>query len=239
MDPLIEGVDPSWNSILEYVPEDKRPELVSPIQEFESKYKDLEPWKEFTDSNVSPDVVKQALDVFRTLNEQPHQVYEVLGNYLGVTTQEAKEIVEENKEIEGEESSSQKVQDDPRISKMEQQLNTLAQIALAQKKEEEQRREDQALDKELKALREKYNYPEEDEEQIVMRMAQKGLDAEAAYKEYASYTDKIRQRRPAPFVMGSGSGQVPTNNIDVSKLDRKGTKDLVSQMLRHANSERV
>jgi hypothetical protein len=70
-----------------------------------------------------------------------------------------------------------------------------------------------------------------------MRMLHKNMSAEEAYAEYSGRVSEIQKRRPAPVIMGAG-GSVPNRGIDVKKLDNEGTKNLVAQMIQHANDGR-
>lgn len=234
--PLIEGLGSDWNDIVNYIPEDKRSEFAPKFKErihsIEQQYEPLKQWDEFQKSGITPEFAGTAVQLFNMIENDPKAIYETLGNYLGVTPSQAKEVVEEIQEGD---------QDDPRIKALQDQVETLAQIAIAERKmTAEQKREaeaDRELEEELGALQEKYgdSFPEDE---ILMRMHTKGISAEDAYSEYTARVSEIQKRRPSPFVMGAG-GAVPVGGkIDVTKLDNKATKSLVAQMLDHANAER-
>lgn len=232
--PLIEGLDSSWNDFVSAIPEDKRAELGPKLKErisgYESQVKSFEPWAEFQKSGVTPEHAGTALQVFSVIENNPKEVYEAIGRSLGITTAEAKEVV---KEIEAGDP------EDPRIKTLQEQVDTLAQITLAQRQlstqEQEAAEQDELLENELGDLKKKYGDFPEDE--IVMRMLHKGLTAEDAFAEYNGRVTEIQKRRPAPMIMGSG-GTIPSKAIDPTKLDSKSTKQLVAQMLDHANSAR-
>jgi hypothetical protein len=227
--PLFDGLDASWNDIVGAFPEDKRAELAPKLKERISQYEPLKQWEDFQKSGVSPDHVSTALNVFSVIENNPREVYEAIGKHLGISTQQAKEVVEEIQEGD---------EDDPRIASLQQQVETLAQIAIAQRQQENQSQmaaqQDAAVDKEIKAAMAKYGEVPEDE--LIMRMLHKGLTAEQAHQEYTGRVTEIRKTRPSPFVLGTG-GQVPTKTVDVKKLDNQGTKALVAQMMEHANAE--
>lgn len=233
--PLYDGLDPSWNDIVSAFPEDRRsdlaPLLKSRVSEIESKYEPLKKYEDFARSGVAPEQISTALNVYSTIENNPKQVYDTLAKYLGVTPQEAQQVVEEVQDADPE--------DDPRIATLQNQINTLMQIKVAEHQQSQQQQmvaeQEAALDRELKALEKKYG--SFDEEQILMRMQHKGISAEDAYKEYDAMVSNIRRTRPAPMLLGQG-GQVPRDAVDPTKLDSKQTRNLVAQMLAHANQQR-
>lgn len=231
--PLYEGLGVEWNDIVGAFPEDKRAELAPKLKERLSSYEALKPWETLNKAGVTPQYVDTALNVYSILERNPKEVYETLGNYLGISKAEAKEVIKDIKEgnIDPEE--------DPRIATLTQQVETLTQLALAKRNQEKEAQDaaeaDAALEKEMSSLKKKYG--EVDEEQVIMRMVHKNLTAEQAYLEYVNRDNEIRKRRLAPMVMGAG-GQVPPRAIDPTKLSSADTKNLVAQMLEHGNANR-
>jgi hypothetical protein len=229
--PLVEGLDPSWNEFVQYVPEDKRAEFAPKFKERISAYEPLKQWEDLHKSGITPDQAGTALNLMTTIENNPKEVYETIGNYLNITPAQAQEVIEEIQDGDS---------DDPRIQRLEQQLDTLAQIALAQRdmtvQEKQAQQEDAKLEKEISDVIAKYG-DDVPEDEILMRMLHKNMTAEQAYQEYSGRVSEIRKTRPAPRLMGSG-GNVPNNAIDVTKLTTPQTKNLVAQMLDHANAER-
>jgi hypothetical protein len=232
--PLIEGLDSSWNDIVNYIPEDKRAEFAPKFKERVQSYEALKPWEEFQKSGITPDHAGTALNLFSVIENNPREVYETIGKHLNITPQQAKEVV---KEVEKEIDSGN---DDPRLATLQQQVDTLAQIALANKQmsEEQQRaaEQDAKIEEEINGIKTKYG-SDVPEDEILMRMLHKNMSAEEAYAEYSGRVSEIQKRRPAPVIMGAG-GSVPNRGIDVKKLDNEGTKNLVAQMIQHANDGR-
>lgn len=228
--PLFEGLGVEWNDIVSAFPEDRRAELAPKLKERLSSYEPLKQWEDFQKSGISPDHARTALNLFSTIENNPREVYDTIGKYLNITPDEAKEVVKELEDAD---------QDDPRIAALTKQVETLSQIALAQRQmtAQEQRASeaDAALERDLDGLKKKYGN-DIPEDEIIMRMMHKDLTAEQAYQEYSTRAAELQRRRPAPYIMGQG-GHVPNNAIDVKKLDNSGTKKLVQQMIEHANVE--
>ena len=232
--PLIEGLDSSWNEFVSAIPEDKRSEIGPKLKERVSAFEPLKGYEDFHKSGVTPDKVGQALNLYSIIENNPKQVYDLIGESLGITAAQAKDVVEELEDAD---------EDDPRfaeIASLKQQVETLVAIQLAQRDQQTAAQQaaeaDKAVENELTSLKKKYGSENVDEEQIIMRMIQKNQSAEDAYKEHQAYVEQIRARRPAPTIMGGG-GSVPNRAIDPTKLDNKATKNLVAQMLESAKTQ--
>lgn len=234
--PLIEGLDPSWNDFVSKIPEDLRGELGPQLKErvtgIESKYEPLRQWEDFSKQGYTPDTAKTALDVYKVLENNPREVYDTIGKHLGITPAQAQAVIEDLEE-NGE-------SEDPRIARLQQQVETMSQIMLSQREQETQAQQaaeaEKQIEKEISEVKKKYG-DDIPEDQIIMRMLHKGMSADDAAKEYISFVDEVRARRPAPFVLGKGTGQIPAKQIDVTKLGSKETKNVVAQMLQHARNE--
>lgn len=230
--PLIEGLGPEWNDIVGAVPEEMRGDIGSKLKERISAFEPLKQYEDFANAGIDPAQIKTSLDVFAAVENNPKEVYEAIGRHLGISTAAAKEMVEEIEEQDDGEN--------PDIAALKQQVDTLAQIALAQRQQTAAEKlaaeQDAQLEREIGDIKKKYG-DDVPEDEILMRMLHKGLTAEQAYQEYATRANDIRSRRPAPFVLGSG-GHIPNKSIDPTKLNNKETKDLVAQMMDHANAVR-
>ncbi|HEY0770697.1 MAG TPA: hypothetical protein VGD31_10225 [Sphingobacteriaceae bacterium] len=233
--PLIEGLDPSWNALVEYVPEDKRGEFANGLKERVSSYSALEPWKEFASQGITPELAKTSVDLYNIIERNPREVYETIGKHLNITPAQAKEVVQDLQDEvdEGDE-------DDPRIQRLQQQVDTLAQIALAKNQQELQSKAQEEanakLEAELSAAKKKYGDDIPDEH-LLMRMMHMNMSADEAAKDYRAHEEKIRARRPAPWVMGGSGNTVPNQKIDPTKLSGQDTRNLVAQMFQHAAAE--
>jgi hypothetical protein len=237
--PLIEGLGSEWNEFVSAIPEAQRAELGPKLKEringYEERVKVYEPWEQFRKSGITPEHADVALRVFSTIENNPKEVYEAIGKSLGITAAEAKEVV---KEVQT--GKIDTTGEDPRLQTLQQQVDTLSQIALAQRNmTAEQTREKEAeaaIESDIAAVKKKYGN-DVPEDQLIMRMYTKDMTAEEAYQDYSNFVSEVRKTRPAPMVMGAG-GTVPNRAIDPRKLDSKETKNLVAQMLDHANAER-
>lgn len=229
--PLIEGLGPEWNDIVSAIPEEQRATLGPVLKERISAFEPLKQWEDLHRSGITPQQAGTALDTIKYIESNPRDVYDAIAKHLNITPAQAQEL---EKELDEADSS------DPRVARLQETVETLTQIALAQRQQTTQEKlaeqAEKEIDAELAAVKKKYGDHIPDEE-IIMRMVHKNISAEDAFKEADSYANEVRRRRPAPYVMGA-NGTIPNRAIDPTKLDSKGTKDVVAQMLDHANSER-
>jgi hypothetical protein len=237
--PLVEGLGPEWNDIVGAFPEEVRGELAPKLKERVSQYQSqleaYKPWDDFQKSGITPDHVNTALQIQSVIENNPQQVYEAIGKSLGITPAQAEKVVDK---LERTPPS----QDNPELATLRQQVETMSQIMIAQRngsvKEQEAAAMDAQLEADMNGLKKKYGDIDDiAEQQILMRMMQNGNSPEEAYQEHSNFVSSIRKTRPAPMIMGA-SGSIPSRAVDPTKLDNKGTKNLVAQMLDHANQQR-
>lgn len=228
--PLIEGLGSEWNAVVEAIPEDQRADVAARLRDNLSTYEPLKQWEDLHKAGITPDQAGAALSIQNIIDTDPQSVYEAIGRHLGISAAQAEEVVEELDNAD---------EDDPRIRALQEQVNTLAQVAVATRQqtvaEKAAAEADAQLDSEISALKKKYG-DDVPEDEVVMRMLHKDMSAEEAYQEYVGRRDDIMKRRPSPMLLGGG-GSVPSRAIDVKKLDSKDTKSLVAQMLDHAKNQ--
>jgi hypothetical protein len=229
--PLIEGGNPAWNSILQHIPEDKRQEVVPTLQEWDQNFQSVQethaPWKEFSESGVDPETARLALNVLNTIENNPQQAYQTIGNALGITPGQAQEVVE-NLEEEVEEAQTEGISVE-QFNALQTKADAMAQILLGQRQESLLAEQEQQLDNELSSLKDKHG--EFPEQEVVYRMMHNGMTAEDALKDYQKFEENLlRNRRPAPKFL-TGGGNIPTPKVNPTELDDKQTRDLVAEIL--------
>lgn len=136
--PVQNGNLPPYAKHLEKVPEGFRP-LVEPtfkewdadvtrrLQEVHSRY---EPYKQFLDAQVAPEQLREAMDLYRMMVENPERIYEAMGQHLGITQQQAgaeqgQEADEDEFDLGGEDPHFD-LEKDPRFKAYAQQQQELA-----------------------------------------------------------------------------------------------------------------
>lgn len=233
--PLIEGLGPEWNDIVGAIPEEQRAVIAPKLKERITSYESLKPWEDFAKQGVTPELARTSIDLYKVIENNPREVYETIGKHLNITPAQAQQAVEEMQEEidEGDD-------DDPRIKKLQQQVDTLAQIALTKNQQEIQAKAqadaDAKLEQEIVAVKKKYG-DDIPEKHIIMRMLHLDMTAEQAAQDYIKEVEDIRSRRPAPWVLGGSGNAVPNKQIDPTKLSGQETRNVVAQMFQHAAAE--
>jgi hypothetical protein len=211
------------------------------FQEVHSEYADYKPFKE---QGYTQEDLGGALALAQALEENPQGTLQLIAEHYGITLGEAAQAVADATNEQGQQqpvgappsTGNDAFFNDPRFQQVQQIAETAAQILLSQKEQEEQAATDAKLDQTIKELHDKHG---DFDEKWVLPMAYQMGDFEAAVTAYKEMVNNIltQNNRPAPVVLGSGGG-LPATGIDPTKLDSKGTKELVAGILEKANAER-
>jgi hypothetical protein len=245
---------PAWAPILESVPsqfhEALRPKLeewdTGVQQRFQKVHSDYEDWRTFRDAGVKPEQVNTALGFVQALEANPTEVLEALQTYYkqqGII-QEAATGIQQQSQQQGQPvlngNGDQQEELDPRIaaklSALEQQNTTLAQVLLRQQEQEAAKIEDQKLDQELaklhKAMTKEYGFDFND--RALLGYAKGfGVDIGEAAKLYYQDAVQLRQsaRPPAPSLLGSG-GNLPSNQVSLAGKTQEELNAIAVERLR-------
>lgn len=189
------------------------------ITELNSRY---EPWKALSEQQITPDVVKRALGIVQSIDANPLQMYEALGNHLrqqGLLQEQAPQS-----QVQGEPGEEDEEPEDPRDVALrelqEQQAQVqqfLEQQMAAARQAEYDRQADAALEAEINALRQaRPGMSREEEGTLVQRLAlymragQYDMTLEKVAAEFDAERNRIlSQPRPndfAPRIAGAGGG---------------------------------
>lgn len=234
------GVNPAWQEFYGSAPEDVRDQYLTPafqkweqnvnsmVQKVHSEY---EPWKPVM-QQVDPATASWAIQVANALNTDPKMVYEALGEWIGQQDNSNGQQNQQNGLNTGQgQQPNNNNQDDapwaPKLANLEQQNQLMVDYLRAQQNAQQAAQADAQLESELNTVRQKYNLQEKDMPFVLGLMANQDYTTEMAAKAVAEYSGSFR---PKPLIMGSGGG-VPGAGINPAKLDDKGTKNLVVQML--------
>lgn len=231
--------NPAWNDFLEYVPEDKRENVTPLLQQWDRGVQDkiqsvrseFDPWNDIIKSGYDPETTKFAQEVLSVLQNNPRQLYDALADNYGFTVEAGGDDEDYS------EDQDEPGQEDPRVAQLLQEQSIMKQILLAQHQKELELKEEEDLDRDLAALKEKVG--DFDEGDIMRRMyVDNSLTPEKAYEQQIAYHDQIRRSRPSPpRIAGGGSGAIPNNKMDVKKLSDRETRDFVVQTLMQARDQ--
>ena len=242
---------PAWQAILDNVPPENRQAVMDKLHEwdagvsrrFQKIHDEYAPLKEF-ESLGDPDDIKQAVEVYQALLNNPKDTWETIGRVYGLSQNSMEE------EDDDDEYASLPPAVRERLAKLdehEQVLGALVRQSAEEQAAYEQAQEDQALEEYLEELREEYGDYDED---FVVGLIAAGIDGDEAVERYQSIVGSVRQAtptmpapqpkvasRPAPQVM-SGSGGIPNSgSVELGKLSNQETQRLVMEALKLTRSE--
>lgn len=249
--------NPAWSDFLSAIPQSMH-DMVKPhlrkwdegvnsrIQQVHDGYADFKPFK---DAGVSRDVLEQAYGIYDAINTDPRRVYDILAETYGYNAPVA---AQQQNPLQGQQGNAQQQsqqgegnaeyeigqggQFNPEIARLQQTVETMAQIMLAQNQAAENAKADASLDAELAAARAKHG---DFDEQYVLAYMQNGMTADKAAEAYMSMKNSIlagHNRPQAPNVI-TGSGALPSQNVNPAKLNTTDTRALVANMMRAANQQ--
>lgn len=237
------GINPAWESYYGDAPQEVRDQYLTPafkqwdenvnnmVRKVHSEY---EPWKPII-SQADPQTAQWGLSVANQLNTNPQLVYEALGDFLKQNNMLPQEVQQalNNTPGQGQQQPNVQTQDEepwkPHLENLQQQNRLMTDYLRAQQQAQIQQQEDARLDQELTQVRQKFGLTDRDMPLVLGFMANNDVSTEQAAQMVAEYQ---AQFKPRPLIMGSGGG-VPGQGINPAKLDAKGSKDLVVQMLAH------
>lgn len=232
------GLNPAWSELLDKLPTSLH-SLVTPtlskwdrnhqesINKVHSQY---EPWKNFNEKGLQPDQLDYAWQVYQAIETRPQDVLKSLQEYMDAQNPEKANVEQQGLGDETEEIP-QEFLNHPEFQRMNQMVETMAQLLVQQKTAEAEAQADQELEQEISSLKEKHG--DFDVDMVLRHALTTDGNIEKALEEIRAYEQKVlsQQRKPGPKVLGAG-GTAPNSQMDVKKLDDKGRRNLVAEMLK-------
>lgn len=235
-----QGGNPAWQPLLADLPQELHAKVTPHLQNwdrgvndrFQKVHSEYEPWKDVIKSGAEPDVAKFALNLLNQLEQDPALVYKAIGDYYKLGTPEPQ--LPKQGPVEPETPDPVKTQ----LDELARQNQIMAQVLVQQRENEvraqQQAKADAALEEELTAAKKKFASYGDFNERYVLSMMQSGMTAEQAAQDYFNWrAEEVKKGAPRPLIVGSGGG-MPGQNADTRKMDDRGVKNLVADMLRAA-----
>lgn len=215
------------------------------INQVHSEWADFKPYKE---AGISREVLDQAYGIYQAINDNPQEVYRILGESYGLNVQPQvnsnpapNEQGQVNPQVQNQPTGDeyelgQGGQFNPEVARLQAMTENMAQILLAQEQQRQQQAEDAALDSELRQAREKFGNFDED---FVLRYLSSGMNMEQAVNAYNSMLNQVRSdsNRPAAPTVISGSGPLPSQQINPAQMNGSDTRKLVANIFKAANQQ--
>lgn len=242
-EPVVEqetGINPAWNEVLSVLPEDVHSQVIPHFTKWDQNYQNsiqkvhsqYEPYKPIIEQGYQPDQLNYAMSVLQAIETQPQEVLKALQAYIG-------EEDEQGQQNQFGSTEEPEWLNHPKFKEVNEMVNTMAQILVQQREAEVQAQQDAEFEKELSEVKKEFG--EFDEEWVLTKMiANENLELKDAVKAYKEFETGIlsKARQPGPKVLGPG-GSVPNQDLDPSKLDDKGKRSLVAQMLENAKQQNL
>jgi hypothetical protein len=242
------GGHPAWDEVLSLIPEEQRPAATEKLrawdtgvnERFTKLHSEYEPYKPFI-GEYSPEDLQTAVQIANALQSDPAAFHKQLAAAYGLDSgqgpgnQQQQQTGNSPEELFADNPELKQFFDD-KVGKLEQAIGALAQNMLDSQQMTQQQQEDQMLEQALAQLHK--DHGEFDEDYVLAKIAN-GVDPEEAIKQFktlSGQTERQEANNNLPTFL-SGGGGLPTNQIDPTKLDSKGTKDLVAGLLEAANKQ--
>ena len=234
------GINPAWNEMLEVLPSSLHSLVTPHLQKWDQNYQqginkvhsEYEPYKPFLEQKIPVDQLNYGLQLMQAIEERPQDVIAALQKAMGV--EEPPKANEPNTDEQGQFDENADFLNHPEVKRMQEMVQTMAQLFVQQSQTQQEVEEDQKLSAELDQLH--ASKGDFDEEWVLTKAAiypdqplEKFVDA------YLEFEKGIiqKQRQPGPRVIGAGGG-APNNQVDMKKLDDSGRRQIVAQMLAQA-----
>ena len=237
---------PAHEKLLSELPEAWHQKVLPHLQEFDrnvqQEFEKYNPYKEFVEAGVNPEVLRGGLNLAKAIETQPLDVYESLTTYLkqnGLLAEEAKQAAKDIMEQESGEDFEDIFDGEQIPAALKKELEELKQMTKQQQEylynqqlEAETEKELKALEEGMSKLRSQYQISEAHEIAIYDIMnaainAGRDITLDEAAKQLAAMIpggfQSATQRaaaEPAPTVIGSAGGAgIQAQNLEVPRDD--------------------
>lgn len=259
------GGHPAWQEILDVLPSELhsvvRPTLENwdkgvqqKLQEVRSQY---EPYKEFIDNEVDPELIDQSLTFVHQMNSDPDKIIEQAIEAFGLdyVKKAAEEVVQQqnnqqlnlNQGDEYENLGEIKIEDHPFVKNLQKTVEDLQSKFTKQEEVQQQTEQQKAFQAQLDELQEEHG---EYDRTFVTALMSQGIDGATAVKQYHDTVNQAaaklagnnqnQQQETPPVVMGAdgsvGSG-IPDQPVSFGEVKDKDLNSLVVQMLENTQKE--
>jgi len=237
------GGNPAWSTILNEIPQEYHAKLTPHLQEwdkgvndrFQKVHSEYEPWKPIIGAAGDPQTAQFALNLLVAMYNNPQAVYDALKskyNFDAAIDGSAPQAHNNSGQGQGEPTQEPW---EARYNQLQQQNAQIAEYLYKQRQQELEAQQDQMLERELSALRQKHG---DFDERYVLALMQGGQTAEQAVQGFKQFQEETAKNyKPKPLIMGAG-GSFPGGNFNPAKASDGQVNNIVVQMLEAAAAER-
>lgn len=242
------GYNPNFQPLLNDVPQDLHDKILPHLQQwdkgvnerFEQLQSTYAPWKGILNSGATPDMLQNGLNILNLLERDPESLFKALKDNYQFDQQQ-----QQVQAGQGQSSPPQQAPTEPdpysqydaRFQQVDQNFQTLAQHVLDMRHAEENAAMDAAIASEFATAHKKLGAFDDNWVRAYC-IADPNLSIEQAAQNYQSWhRSELAKHGARPLISGSsGSGGVPGNTVDVTKLSGQQTRGLVADMIRAAKA---
>jgi hypothetical protein len=242
------GINPAWNELLQLIPSGLHSGVIphlkkwdgnfqTRLHEVQSKYAPFEPYVD-----TPPETLEQAINFYKIMEENPQAVYNQMREFYGFGEESDQGQQGQADLGDGQVPEYDLDGDDilqhPKVQELLQNQEVIAQYFVQQQEAEQMAEFEQQIETEMAQITQANPDFDEDDQIMVYRIAAaSNISLTEAANQVKEYSGKVAQRSAAPHapsVMGA-SGVVPAaQNVDPTKLDGRGTRQLVADILNQA-----
>lgn len=232
---------PAWRQILNQIPEEYHDAVIPTLQQWDSGvsrrfqriHDEYAPYKEL--GEFEPDAIKEAMNVYNALNNDPAATWEAIGRVYGLSPQQVSQAASVDEDFDMDDLPGPIRERLARLDEHDRTLGVLSQQIAQQQQAAQQQQEDQALEEYLDDLREEYGDFDED---YVVGLIAAGLDGDEAVERFQDMLEVIandngfRPNSNYPQVVSGGGGVPDYGQVDTSSMSNQDTQALVAEILR-------
>lgn len=246
--------DKPYKNYLEQFPEALRGQVEPIFQQwdkdvntrFEKLHSDFEPYKQFVETGVDPDVISAGVDLLGQVNNDPQRVFTALADHLKTQGVDLSQLVQGFGGTPPVSTGTQESEygDLPpefitEFNNMKQMLELQGKAMVAQHQEQEKfskAQEEQRALEELSTYLDKVAPSDKYPRNFILSYLAQGSTPEQAVESYTEwYQGQIGGQTPTAPRVAPGGGGLPSTQIDTSRMGSADTKQTVIDFLRAAN----
>lgn len=248
------GTNPAWNPLLETLPQSLHHLVIPHLKQWDKGVQDrfaeingrYEPYKDFVENKVDPQVLAQALGLYQLMDTDPQKIFEAFIQQ-GFTVPDAQQATEQVVSGQGQESGEETGFEDPsfdvtqhpEFQRMQKIVETMAQSQLSTMEQEQTAQVEADLDEQFaqaRALAEQHSIPWREASIARIMRDDENMTALQALEIYVEELRDIAssvQQPSAPVVLGGGGG-VPSQQPDTRQMTGEQRRAYIQQRLKQA-----